>query len=229
MVFGEEEDVGVAGEGTLFVPDVDTLGREGQRVLLARLATLVNSGTRVVATARPAISRQVAEGGVDARLYSALSGMTVRVPPLREHADDVPAIATQLLNRMIEAREIPMRSFSTAALNALRLHPWPGNLAQLESVVRALALGTTGQEIRLQDTMAVLGPLDGPPVPAVEGVSLDAELRDARDAFERSYFEYHIAREGGNMSRIAAKSGLERTHLYRKLKQLGIALPRRAD
>ena len=229
MVFGEEEDVGVAGEGTLFVPDVDTLGREGQRVLLARLATLVNSGTRVVATARPAISRQVAEGGFDARLYSALSGMTVRVPPLREHADDVPAIATQLLNRMIEAREIPMRSFSTAALNALRLHPWPGNLAQLESVVRALALGTTGQEIRLQDTMAVLGPLDGPPVPAVEGVSLDAELRDARDAFERSYFEYHIAREGGNMSRIAAKSGLERTHLYRKLKQLGIALPRRAD
>jgi DNA-binding NtrC family response regulator len=63
----------------------------------------------------------------------------------------------------------------------------------------------------------------------VEGVSLDVELRDARDAFERIYLEHHIAREGGNMSRVAEKSGLERTHLYRKLKQLGIALPRRAD
>ncbi len=229
MVFGEMEDPGGAGEGTLFVPDVDALGRDRQRALLARLATLVNSGTRVVATARPSISRQVAEGGFDARLYSALSGMTVRVPPLREHADDVPAIAAQLLNRMVEAREIPMRAFSTAALNALRLHAWPGNLAQLESVVRAVALGTTGQEIRLQDTMAVLGPLDASPAPGVEGVSLDVELRDARDAFERIYFEHHIAREGGNMSRVAEKSGLERTHLYRKLKQLGIALPRRTD
>jgi DNA-binding NtrC family response regulator len=223
------EDPGGAGEGTLFVPDVDALGRDRQRALLARLATLVNSGTRVVATARPSICRQVAEGGFDARLYSALSGMTVRVPPLREHADDVPAIAAQLLNRMVEAREIPMRAFSTAALNALRLHAWPGNLAQLESVVRAVALGTTGQEIRLQDTMAVLGPLDASPAPGVEGVSLDVELRDARDAFERIYFEHHIAREGGNMSRVAEKSGLERTHLYRKLKQLGIALPRRTD
>ena len=51
----------------------------------------------------------------------------------------------------------------------------------------------------------------------------------ARDAFEKAYFEYHIAREGGNMSRVADKVGLERTHLYRKLKQLGISLPRRAE
>jgi DNA-binding NtrC family response regulator len=54
-------------------------------------------------------------------------------------------------------------------------------------------------------------------------------LRDARDAFERAYFEYHIAREGGNMSRVADRVGLERTHLYRKLKQLGVVLPRRAE
>jgi DNA-binding NtrC family response regulator len=57
----------------------------------------------------------------------------------------------------------------------------------------------------------------------------DLPLRDARDAFERVYFEYHIAREGGNISRVAETVGLERTHLYRKLKQLGIRLARKND
>jgi DNA-binding NtrC family response regulator len=57
----------------------------------------------------------------------------------------------------------------------------------------------------------------------------DQPLRNARDAFERVYFEYHIAREGGNISRVAEAVGLERTHLYRKLKQLGIKLVRRSE
>jgi DNA-binding NtrC family response regulator len=55
---------------------------------------------------------------------------------------------------------------------------------------------------------------------------LDAPLRDARDAFERAYFEHHLMREQGSMTRVAERTGLERTHLYRKLKQLGIDLSR---
>jgi DNA-binding NtrC family response regulator len=53
---------------------------------------------------------------------------------------------------------------------------------------------------------------------------LDQPLRDARDAFEKAYFEFHLANEGGSMTRVADKTGLERTHLYRKLKQLGVDL-----
>lgn len=64
------------------------------------------------------------------------------------------------------------------------------------------------------------------PTPPVEtplfGVSFDMPLREARDAFERAYFEHHLVREGGSMTRVAEKTGLERTHLYRKLKQLGV-------
>jgi DNA-binding NtrC family response regulator len=55
-------------------------------------------------------------------------------------------------------------------------------------------------------------------------ISFDIPLRDARDAFERAYFEYHLSRENGSMTRVAEKTGLERTHLYRKLKQLGVEL-----
>ena len=59
-----------------------------------------------------------------------------------------------------------------------------------------------------------------------QSFSLDRPLREARDAFEKSYFEFHLARENGSMTRVADKTGLERTHLYRKLKQLGVDLTR---
>ena len=59
-----------------------------------------------------------------------------------------------------------------------------------------------------------------------QSFDLDRPLREARDAFEKSYFEFHLARENGSMTRVAEKTGLERTHLYRKLKQLGVDLTR---
>lgn len=63
-------------------------------------------------------------------------------------------------------------------------------------------------------------------VPAHQGFDLDRPLREARDGFEKAYFEFHLAREGGSMTRVAEKTGLERTHLYRKLRQLGVDLGR---
>ena len=120
------------------------------------------------------------------------------------------------------------RSFSTAALNALRNFDWPGNLVQLESTVRSLALTAAGEEISLLEVNQALAQFGSRPALA-QGLQLDVPLREARDAFERLYFEHHMSREGGNMSRVADTVGLERTHLYRKLKQLGIKLSRRAD
>jgi len=74
------------------------------------------------------------------------------------------------------------------------------------------------------------GPILPPPLPdgprAEQSFDLDRPLREARDAFEKSYFEFHLAKEGGSMTRVAEKTGLERTHLYRKLKQLGVDLTR---
>jgi DNA-binding NtrC family response regulator len=158
-----------------------------------------------------------------------LAATTLRVPSLREHREDVPDLANLLLTRLVEVKEIPARRFSTAALNALRNYDWPGNLPQLEGVVRSLALAVGGDEIGPVDVARLL---DGPPVVATASAGalpLDLPLREARDAFERVYLEHHIAREGGNMSRVAERVGLERTHLYRKLKQLGVKLGRRGE
>ncbi|MBR8299032.1 response regulator transcription factor EsaR, partial [Burkholderia cenocepacia] len=82
------------------------------------------------------------------------------------------------------------------------------------AVASAAALPTLGD-----DMASALG-LAG----QTAAIPFDIPLREARDAFERAYFEYHLARENGSMTRVAEKTGLERTHLYRKLKQLGVEL-----
>jgi two-component system, NtrC family, nitrogen regulation response regulator NtrX len=114
------------------------------------------------------------------------------------------------------------RRFSAAALEYLRNHHWPGNLPQLCNVVKNLALTALAEEITAQEAGQALAQFN-PEAPAERSVlPLDLPLREARDEFERVYFEHQIKKAGGNMSRVADYAGLERTHLYRKLKQLGI-------
>jgi len=219
--------VGQAAEGTLFLHEVSDLTGPQQRNLLAQLGKVDHYHTRLICSTSRPLARLVAEAGFDSRLYAAISQIQLRVPSLREHPEDVPELAKLILSRLVESREVPARTLSTAALNVLRVQEWPGNLTQLESVVRTMALVGLGHEVGIADVNSALAKLDAPLSGALTGLPLDLELREARDAFERMYFEYHIAREGANMSKVADRVGLERTHLYRKLKQLGVKLSRR--
>jgi DNA-binding NtrC family response regulator len=98
------------------------------------------------------------------------------------------------------------------------------------------ALAPSAQPMRVESSLTVESVMTGgsmlPVVPLALGpqpeqlFELDRPLREARDAFEKSYFEFHLAKENGSMTRVAEKTGLERTHLYRKLKQLGVDLSR---
>jgi DNA-binding NtrC family response regulator len=94
----------------------------------------------------------------------------------------------------------------------------PGHPPRNEPTLTVEAAMTGGQ--MLPNGPLMLGPQ------AEQSFDLDRPLREARDAFEKSYFEFHLARENGSMTRVAEKTGLERTHLYRKLKQLGVDLSR---
>jgi two-component system nitrogen regulation response regulator NtrX len=217
----------LARDGMLFIYDVTELNRAEQKGLMLLLAKLERYNARVVCGASRPLAEAAGEGILEARLYEMLSAMTITVPSLREHREDIPELSVFMLNRMIEAKEAPPRQFSTAALNALRNFDWPGNLAQLESVVRTLAQTASGEQILVEDVNRAL------PNPALSpnasALAFDQPLREARDAFERAYFEFHLTREGGNISKVAEVVGLERTHLYRKLKQLGIRLSRREE
>jgi DNA-binding NtrC family response regulator len=240
-------------EGVLFIPALTQLTRAEQRGLALLMSRGDRHRARVVVASARGLGELVAAGDAEPRLLEAAPA-TLQVPALREHREDVPELANLFLTRIIEARECPPRSFDTAALNALRNHDWPGNLMQLEQVVRSLAITALGTDITAEDVLRLVAsveaavapassaepvapaPLDepvaappaAPPGPGA-GLRFDAPLREARDAFERAYLEHHIALEGGNMSRVADKVGLERTHLYRKIKQLGIRTRRGED
>ncbi len=219
--------VGQAAEGTLFLNEVCELTQQQQHHLLAQAGRLERYHTRLICSSSRPLPALVAGGAFDSRLYAAIAQVQLRVPSLREHPEDIPEIAKLMLSRMVESKQVAPRILSTAALNALRVYDWPGNLTQLENVVRSMALLSLRAEIGLPDVNNALSRLDTPLTGALPALTLDRELRDARDEFERLYFEYHIAREGANMSKVAERVGLERTHLYRKLKQLGIKINRR--
>jgi DNA-binding NtrC family response regulator len=215
--------------GALYLREVQELSRPAQQALLRELGSLERAAVRMLSSTSVSLPDLIATAEFDPRLYAVLAGVIVRVPSLRERAQDVPELANLVLARAVESKEAPLRSFNTAALNALRNYHWPGNLVQLESVVKTCAQLAAAPEIGMADVTHALATLDAPLPSAVQSLPLDRELRQARDAFERIYFEYHLGKEGGNMSRVAARVGMERTHLYRKLRQLGVRLPRRTE
>jgi two-component system nitrogen regulation response regulator NtrX len=217
------------GNGTLYLPDACELARLEQKGLGLLLDRIEGSGARLVCAASRNLDAMVAAAEFDNRLYYRLSSLAIQVPALREHREDVPEIANFMLVQMVEEGVCPVRRLTTPALNQLRNFDWPGNLPQLHNVVRTLAVTALASEIDAADVNRVLAPLKQSTPAVAHGIPLDIPLREARDAFERTYFEHLIQQEGGSMTRVADKSGLERTHLYRKLKQLNIRHGRRLD
>jgi len=221
------ELLGKAAGGILFIADLSRLGHAEQRNLEFMLGRAEKHRVRVVSFS-PLDLRSLAEKhDFDPELGARLGELTLKLPAVRDFAEDVPDLASLMLAQLVEARVCPARRFAIAALNALRHYTWPGNLAELESVVKDLALSALEEEVQLEDVERVLAARATPG--ALPEVAFDRPYREAREAFERVYFEHLLAREHGSMSRVAERSGLERTHLYRKLKALGLPVGRREE
>ena len=217
-----------AASGLIFVEELAALTRAQQKNLAFILGKQEKIKTRVVSFTAEEPARLTAEFGFDAALLARLSELSLVLPALREHAEDIPDIAGILLAQLVEAQHCPPRHFSTAALNALRQFHWPRNLEDLQGAVKNLALTALEEEIgaaEVERVAAQFHPSSGTQVP----LPLELPLREAREAFERAYFEQLLAREGGSIARVAEKSGLERTHLYRKLKALGITAGKKEE
>ena len=221
------ELLGSAAGGILFIPDLGRLARGEQRQLEFLLARAEKHKVRVVSFSSVDLRVLAEKHEFDVELGARLAQLTLKLPALREMSEDVPDLASLMLAQLVEARACPPRRFAVAGLNALRHHAWPGNLAELESAVKDLALTALDEEVRLEDVERVLATRSAPGTPPE--VALDRPYREAREAFERAYFENLLVREHGSMSRVAERSGLERTHLYRKLKALGLPLGRREE
>ena len=228
LIGAPHELLAQAAGGLIFVEELATLNRLQQKNLAYVIARQEKTKTRVVSFSAQEPARLSTELGFDASLLARLSELLLMLPPLREHAEDIPDIASILLAQLVETKRCPPRHFSTAALNALRQFHWPRNLEDLQNAVMNLALTALEEEIGMVEVERVAAQYH-PATSTQVTLPHDLPLREARDAFERAYFEQLLARERGSIARVAQKSGLERTHLYRKLKALGITPGRKEE
>ena len=227
-----QELLAASAGGLIFVEELATLTRAQQKNLAFILGKQEKAKSRLISFTAEEPARLAADFGFDAALLARLSELSLALPALREHAEDIPDIASILLAQLVEARNCPPRHFSTAALNALRQFNWPGNLQDLQGAVKNLALTALEEEIgatEVERVSAQFHPAASTQAAPPLELPLELPLREAREAFERAYFEQLLAREAGSIARVAEKSGLERTHLYRKLKALGITASKKEE
>ena len=230
-----------AADGTLFISEIEDLPQIAQRVLLGVLesGTFSRLGSsavqhfqaRVLSTAQPGVENRAGSVGSTFRrdLLGHLNALIVRVPPLRDYAEDVPELLRHYVDRAVDAEGLPFRRFSVAAQNRLRNYPWPDNVRELKNLVQRLLIQGGSEEITLPEIERELAMQAVPDEPLVKQDLLALPLREAREQFERAYLQQQLLLCNGKVGQLAKRVGMERTHLYRKLRSLGVDFRASAD
>ncbi len=240
QLFGAEEESSgskfgyfdQARSGTLFLDAIGDLDLDIQAKLLSALEdgryvrvggqAFVDINVRVVAATNQNLMQAVAAGTFREDLYYRLNALSIRVPPLREHREDIPELVAYYVEQMVSQEQGQWRQISTAAMNALRNHDWPGNVRELRNIVQRLLITGAGEQVGVEEIEELLSGREPTTGNSFPQSVFEMPIRDARDEFERSYLKFHLDRTKGNITELSQVVGMERTHLYRKLKGLGI-------
>jgi two-component system nitrogen regulation response regulator NtrX len=219
--------------GTLFLDEVADMEEETQVRLMSALESnsfsrvggseLVHVDVRVMASTRKSLEEEVRAGRFRRELYYLLNVVTLKVPSLAEHNEDVSELLKFYVDYFVSREKLPFRKFSVAVQNFLRNYPWHGNIRELKNLVQRLLILGSGEEVELEEVKAALGESVAEPVVIAQQPDFyDLPLKEARERFEKAYLEYHLDKYAGSVARLSSAIGLERTHLYRKLNSLGI-------
>lgn len=221
-----------AAGGMLVIEELGDLNAAGQRILLGVLedGEFVRIGAteptrldaRVVATVSADYEARVEAGELRRDLVSHLQILNLRVPPLRDYAEDVPELLNYYVDKLVDAEGLTFRRFSVAAQNRLRNYPWPDNVRELKNLVRRLLLKGTDADISLAEVEEEISGAGEANEPLVKQDLLALPLREAREQFERAYLQQQLVLCDGKVGQLAKRVGMERTHLYRKLRSLGV-------
>ena len=243
-LFGVEDVTGIqqglieqANGGTLFLDELADLDPELQLRLSSVLErrVLMRCGghepvaidARVIAASAQDLGALVAAGKFREELYYQLKVVPIEVPPLRERVDDIPELLRYHADYFANRDKLPYRNFPVAVQKRLRNYPWPGNLRELRNLVQRLLILGNAPDVGLDEVEQALGAT----VPATlaaasaqihDGIDFSLPLREAREQFERAYLLHQLGAAGGSVGKLAKAVGMERTHLYRKLKDLGV-------
>jgi DNA-binding NtrC family response regulator len=238
-LFGSERDGRVelgaldqAAGGSLYINGLEDLNSEAQRALAGAIEQNVYTrvggrqrlplDVRWISSAQDAFDLHASPEPFRRDLVAHLNVITLRVPPLRDYSEDVPDLLRYYVDRLVDDQHLPLRRFSVAAQNRLRNYPWPGNVGELKNLVQRVLILGVGEEIRLEEIERELAVKLAVDEPLVKQDLLALPLREAREQFERAYLQQQLLLCNGKVGQLAKRVGMERTHLYRKLRALGV-------
>ncbi len=226
-----------ADGGTLFLDEVGDMSLKTQAKVMRALAeqriepvgspTSVSVDVRVIAATNKNLEEEIARGNFREDLFYRLNVIPFVVPPLRERVEDIPLLADFFIAEFTAGYGRKAKTISPEALVALAAYRWPGNVRELKNLIERIVIMTPQSKIERKHLPALLfraapkggaGHEDGA---RKSGGDLST-LQQARAAYERDFISRKLEENRGNVSRTAQDLGLERSHLYRKMKTLGI-------
>jgi len=221
-----------ANGGTLCIGDIADMDTQTQTRLLSVFQTHsftrlggsedVEVDLRIIATTQRNLEEEVAAGRFRDDLFYHLNVVPLHIPALREHADDVHELLNFYIDYLVTHERLSYRHFSVAAQNRLRNYEWPGNIRELRNLVQRLLILGSGEEIEAAEVAQAISAQPAAVKQQGPAMPYDLPLREARELFEKNYLMHQLGEVGGSVGKLAKRVGMERTHLYRKLRALGI-------
>jgi DNA-binding NtrC family response regulator len=219
----------LADGGTLFLDEVGDMSAAMQAKVLRVLQEgelervggqqTIKVDVRVLAATNKDIQAEVAAGRFREDLYYRLAVVLVHAPPLRDRREDIPALADRFLAEACDRNGRRAMTFARESYLVLQSHDWPGNVRELRNLVERVAILRDGPELGPDD---VAGVLPGSRKPRIDRFREGATFHDLAEDAEREIIIAALARNGENVSETARALGLERSHLYKKMKGLGM-------
>ena len=224
-----------ARSGCLYLSDIAALPMDVQR----RLSNALQEGfytrdggeehiglsLKLITSSQHDLHDDVEAGLFDSELYAKLSVVPLMIMGLKEHPEDVPELLNYYVDKLTEQDNLPYRHFSVPAQNHLRNYPWFGNIRELRNLVQRLLIMGTDVEISQEEVEESLGtevPVFSQTIEQKPNSLFELSLRQAREQFEHDYLVHHLGQVKGNVSKLSDTVQMERTHLYRKMRSLGI-------
>jgi two-component system, NtrC family, nitrogen regulation response regulator NtrX len=219
-----------ADGGTLFLDEIGDMSLRTQSKVLRVLEEqrfervgsneTMNVDVRVIAATNKNLEKEIARGAFRQDLFYRLNVIPFFVPPLRDRREDIPTLARYFLREFSSAYTKKTRELSDSAMEVLLRYPWPGNVRELRNLIERLVIVCPQPRIEPHHLPPELfrGVAESPHHPY-------STLHEARSAYEREFILRKLQEHRWNMTQTATALGLERSHLYRKMKSLGIAAP----
>jgi two-component system, NtrC family, nitrogen regulation response regulator NtrX len=221
----------LAHEGTLFLDEIGDMSLKAQSKTLRILqeqkfervggSRTIQVDVRVIAATNKDLEAEIEKGRFRDDLYYRLNVIPIRVPPLRERVEDIPALVSEFLGEISMNMNVEPKRFSGEALEKLRTYPWPGNIRELKNLVERLAIMTPGMEILAADIPAHYSREEGLDSAFASSLAA-ATIREAKESFEKAYLAKKLQEYKWNISQTADAIGIERSNLHKKIKAYGL-------